>query len=74
MEQDILEQSPSHTITARRLWELTRENAVIIPLTHRFNTIQAYRIDAKGGPYLMLTAELTKYREKCDAHRPQPRP
>jgi hypothetical protein len=68
MPPDILEQTPRRTITARRLWQLARRNAVLIPLTHQWNTVQAYRVDAQGGPYLMLTDEVTAYRAKCLAN------
>ena len=66
--QDILDQSPRRFITATRLWELARENAVLMPLTHQWNTVQAYRVDAHGGPYLMLTDHVARYRGKCLAN------
>jgi hypothetical protein len=66
MEQpDILDQSPSRIIRAARLWELARDNVIFTPLTHQWNVIQAYRVDAQGGPYLMLTHEFDVYHEKC---------
>lgn len=65
---DILSHSPARTITATRLYELTKENAVLIPLRHDFSpTPQAYRVDAQGGPYLMLTEEIARYHTLVEA-------
>jgi hypothetical protein len=62
-DTDLLDLSPTRTITATRLYELTKENAVLIPLRHDYSSAaQAYRVDAQGGPYLMLTDELVRYR------------
>ena len=61
-DTDLLDHSPTRTITATRLYELTKENAVLIPLRHDYSSApQAYRVDAQGGPYLMLTGELARY-------------
>ena len=61
-DTDLLDHSPTRTITATRLYELTKENAVLIPLRHDYSpNPQAYRVDAQGGPYLMLTGELARY-------------
>jgi hypothetical protein len=59
---DLLDHSPTRTITATRLYELTKENATFTPLRHDYSpNPQAYRVDAQGGPYLMLTDEIARY-------------
>ena len=69
-DTDLLDLSPTHTITATRLYELTKENAVLIPLRHDYSSAaQAYRVDAQGGPYLMLTDELARYRALVTASK-----
>lgn len=60
----LLEQTPTKIITVRRLWEMVKENAVLLPLYHQLGDLQAYRIDAQGGPYLMTAYELSLYRDK----------
>ena len=64
MSEYLLEQTPTKTITARRLWEMVKENAVLLPLYHQLGDLQAYRIDAQGGPYLMTAYEVSLYRDK----------
>ena len=64
MSEYLLEQTPTKTITARRLWEMVKENAVLLPLYHQLGELQAYRIDAYGGPYLMTAYEVSLYRDK----------
>ena len=68
--EDLLEQAPRTVIRASRLWELAKENAVLIPLSHQWGSLQAYRIDAHGGPYLMLADQVALYRAKCHATHP----
>ena len=64
MSEYLLEQTPTKTITARRLWEMVKENAVLLPLYHQLGDLQAYRVDAHGGPYLMTAYEVSLYRDK----------
>jgi hypothetical protein len=71
MSEYLLEQAPIKTITARRLWELAKENAVLTPLYHQLGDLQAYRIDAQAGPYLMTAYEVSLYRDKFQT-RPYP--
>ena len=68
MSEYLLEQTPTKTITARRLWEMVKENAVLLPLYHQLGDLQAYRIDAHGGPYLMTSEQADRYRAKCIAN------
>jgi hypothetical protein len=68
MEEDILKQAPKKFINARRLWELARHNAVLLPLTHQWNELQGYRVDARYGPYLMTSEQADRYRAKCIAN------
>lgn len=63
--EDILDKAPRTVIRASRLWELAKENVIFIPLTHQWDKIQAYRVDAQGGPYLMSTEEFDAYWAKC---------
>ena len=64
MSEYLLEQTPTKIITARRLWEMVKENAVLLPLYHQLGDLQAYRVDAHGGPYLMTAYEVSLYRDK----------
>jgi hypothetical protein len=69
-DTDLLDLSPTRTITATRLYELTKENAVLIPLRHDYSSAaQAYRVDAQGGPYLMLSDEIARYRALVTASK-----
>jgi hypothetical protein len=71
MSEYLLEQTPTKIITARRLWELVKENAILLPLFHQLGDLQAYRVDAQGGPYLMTAYEVSLYRDKFKT-RPYP--
>jgi len=66
MSEYLLEQAPIKTITARRLWELAKEDATLDVLKGIFDIEQGYRVVAQGGPYLMTIEQATKYRAKCD--------
>ena len=63
---DVLQTPPTKTITAARLWELTKEDATLDVLTGIFDIEQGYRVNAQGGPYLMTIEQATKYKAKCD--------
>lgn len=69
---DVLKTPPTKTITARRLWELAKEDATLDVLTGIFDIEQAYRVDAQGGPYLMTIDQAAKYRAKCPPYPAKP--
>ncbi len=65
MSLDVLEQFPTRSISANELWIRVKEDAVLIPLSHQWGTVQAYRVDAHGGPFLMRIDQVEDYRAKC---------
>lgn len=65
--------SPTRTITAARLFEMVKDEAILSPLITQWDTAaHAYRVDAYAGPYLMLTDEVSRYRERCRSLYPSP--
>lgn len=72
MALDVLEQFPTRSISANELWIRVKEDAVLVPLYHQWGTIQAYRVDAHGGPYLMRIDQVDDYRAKCTPKPPKP--
>ena len=72
MSLDVLEQFPTRSISANELWIRVKDDAVLIPLYHQWGTVQAYRIDAHGGPFLMRIDQVEDYRAKCTSKRTKP--
>lgn len=50
MSEYLLEQAPIKTITARRLWELAKENAVLTPLYHQLGDAKPTASTPKPAP------------------------